>query len=152
MNGLLATFNLVPAFPLDGGRMLRAWLWGWKKGFRWATRIASGTGGFFGLSLMVLGIIAFVSGNFVGGLWWFLLGLFVRFAANASYQQVVLRQSLAGLSVGAVMKTDPVCVLPSLTVAELVENYFYRHYYKMFPVVEGGQAAWCCRASRGQGN
>jgi len=139
INGVLAIFNLVPAFPLDGGRMLRALLWGWKRDFRWATRIASGTGSFFGLVLMVLGIVAFVSGNFVGGLWWFLLGLFVRFAANASYQQVVVRQSLAGIPVATVMKSDPVTVLPSLTIAELVEEYFYRHYYKMFPVVEGGR-------------
>lgn len=139
INGILALFNLVPAFPLDGGRMLRAVLWGWKNDFRWATRIASGTGGFFGFALMILGIISFVTGNFIGGLWWFLLGLFVRFAATASYRQVVMKQSFEGLPVTAVMRSDPITVSPELTVAELVEDYLYRHTYKMFPVVDDGR-------------
>lgn len=138
INGILALFNLVPAFPLDGGRMLRAVLWGWKNDFRWATRIAAGTGGFFGFLLIVLGVISFVTGNFIGGIWWFLLGLFVRFAASASYRQVVLKQSFEGIPVASVMKHEPVTVSPELTAAELVEDYFYRYYYKMFPVVEGG--------------
>ncbi len=139
INGILALFNLVPAFPLDGWRMLCAVLWGLKSDFRWATRIASGTGGFFGFMLMILGVISFVTGNFIGGLWWFLLGLFVRFAATASYRQVVMKQSFEGIPVTAVMKRDPVTVSPNLTVAELVEDYFYRHAYKMFPVVDDGR-------------
>ncbi|MEW5704713.1 MAG: site-2 protease family protein [Pseudomonadota bacterium] len=139
VNGLLALFNLVPAFPLDGGRVLRAALWGWKKDYRWATKIASNTGSFFGLLLIALGIVSFVTGNFVGGFWWFLLGLFVRFAASSSYHQVIVRESLSGVPISAVMTSNPIVVPPSLTVAELVEEYFYRYHHKMFPVMENGR-------------
>ena len=82
INGILAVFNLVPAFPLDGGRMLRAVLWGWKNNLRWATRIAAGIGSGFGLLLIFMGILQFFSGNFIGGMWWFFIGMFVRGAAK----------------------------------------------------------------------
>lgn len=135
INLALALFNLIPAFPLDGGRMLRAVLWGRRGDLRQATRIASDIGSGFGVVLIVLGIFSVVSGDFIGGMWWFLIGLFLRGAAGASYQQTVLRQSLRGVTVGRIMNNRPVAVSPSLTIAELVEDYFYHHYYKMFPVV-----------------
>jgi Zn-dependent protease/CBS domain-containing protein len=136
INGLLAIFNLVPAFPLDGGRVLRSILWGLKKNLRWATRISSGIGSGFGILLIALGVFQFLRGNFIGGMWWFLIGMFLRGAAKTSYQQLLLRRALEGEIVKRFMKTDPVTVTPSLSVAQLVEDYIYKYHYKMFPVVE----------------
>ena len=136
INGILAVFNLVPAFPLDGGRILRAVLWGWKKNLRWATRIAAGIGSGFGLFLIFMGILQFFGGNFIGGMWWFFIGMFLRSAAKMSYSQLLVRKALEGEPVGRFMKKDPVTVPPSTTVEELVEDFIYRHQFKLFPVVE----------------
>jgi Zn-dependent protease/predicted transcriptional regulator len=144
INGLLAVFNLVPAFPLDGGRILRSLLWGWKKNLRWATRVSAGIGSGFGLFLIFLGILQFFSGNFIGGMWWFFIGMFIRRAAGMSYQQLLVRRALEGEPVQRFMKTDPVTVPPSTTVAELVEDFIYRHQFKLFPVVEEGNRVRGC--------
>lgn len=136
INGLLALFNLVPAFPLDGGRVLRSILWGLKKNVRSATRISSKIGSGFGILLIVLGAFQFLRGNFIGGMWWFFIGMFLRGAAKTSYQQLLLRKALEGEAVKRFMKTDPVTVTPSISVAQLVEDYIYKYHYKMFPIVE----------------
>jgi Zn-dependent protease/predicted transcriptional regulator len=143
INVILAVFNLVPAFPLDGGRMLRAALWYWKGNLRWATRVASNIGGGFGIALIVLGVFRVVTGDVVGGMWYFLIGLFVRLAARTSYQQVVIREGLRGVPVRRIMTADPVTVPPRISVAQLIEDYLYRHHHKMFPVVEDGRLAGC---------
>lgn len=137
INLMLALFNMVPAFPLDGGRVLRAALWRWKGQYRWATRIASAIGQGFGLFLILLGVLSVVSGNFVGGMWWFLIGLFVRSAAQSGYERAVVHESLRGVPVRRLMRSNPVAVPASATVAELVDDYFYRYYFKSFPVVDG---------------
>lgn len=143
INGLLAAFNLVPAFPLDGGRMLRAGLWNWKHNIRWSTRIASAVGSAFGVFLIVIGALAAVRGNFIGGMWWFLIGLFLRNASQASYQQLLVRRALEGEQVRRFMKTDPVTVPSAISVRELVEDYIYRHHFKLFPVVRGSRLVGC---------
>lgn len=136
INGLLAFFNLLPAFPLDGGRVLRSILWGSKKNLRWATRISSKIGSGFGILLIILGVFQFLRGNFIGGMWWFFIGMFLRGAAKTSYQQLLIRKALEGEIVQRFMKTDPVTVTPSLSVEELVEDYIYRNHHKMYPVVQ----------------
>ena len=144
INAILAAFNLIPAFPLDGGRMLRAALWGWKKNLRWATRVAAGIGSGFGLFLIFMGILQFFGGNFIGGMWWFFIGMFLRNAAQTSYTQLLVRKVLEGEPVERFMKKDPVTVPPSTTVEELVEDFIYRYQFKLFPVVEeGGQLRGC---------
>ncbi|MEA2604481.1 MAG: hypothetical protein QOF89_5473 [Acidobacteriota bacterium] len=143
LNATLALFNLAPAFPLDGGRMLRAVLWGWSGNLRRATRIASGIGSGFGLLLVGLGVLSTVRGNLVSGLWFFLLGLFVRNAAQASYQQLLLRRALEGEPVSRFMQTDPVTVPRAISVLDLVQGYVYKHHFKMFPVVDGGRLLGC---------
>jgi Zn-dependent protease len=92
----LAIVNLVPAFPLDGGRMLRAALWAWRGDFAWATRIAANAGDLFGIFLIVAGVVSVIRGDFVGGMWRFLIGLFLRGAAAASYQESMVQRVLAG--------------------------------------------------------
>lgn len=136
INGMLAVFNLVPAFPLDGGRILRSVLWGWKKNLRWATRIAAGIGSGFGLVLIFMGFLQFFSGNFIGGMWWFFIGMFLRGAAGMSYRQLLVRRALEGEPVKRFMKPDPVTASPSTTLEKLVEDYVYRYQFKLFPVVD----------------
>lgn len=138
INGLLAVFNLVPAFPLDGGRILRSILWGWKDNLRWATRVSAAFGAGFGLFLIFLGVLQFFGGNFIGGMWWFFIGMFIRGAANSSYQQLLVRRALEGEPVRRFMKTEVITAPAAATLQELVDNYFYRYHHKLFPVVDAG--------------
>ncbi len=143
INFILAAFNLLPAFPLDGGRILRSLLWQRQGSLRRATRTASRIGGWFGMLLIVLGAVNFIAGNFIGGVWWFLIGLFLRSAAQSAYRQVVVRKTLEGEKVERFMNRDPVTVPAEATVEELVNDYIYRHHFKMYPVLEGGRLAGC---------
>lgn len=143
INGLLAVFNLVPAFPLDGGRILRSALWGWKGNLRWATRISSAIGGGFGIFLIVIGLVRILNGNFIGGMWLGLIGLFIQGAAKMSYQQLITRKALEGEPLKRFMKSDPVTVPESITIEELVEDYIYRYHYKLFPVVNSHKLVGC---------
>ena len=143
LNVLLALFNLVPAFPLDGGRILRAALWWWRDNLRWATKIASQTGSIFSIALILWGFWAILTGNFIGGLWRVMIGMFMKRAADMSYQQVVVSRALHGEPVSRFMRANPVTVAPRITVRELIEDYMYRYHYKMFPVTEGDQLVGC---------
>lgn len=138
INGLLALFNLLPAFPLDGGRILRAALWHWKKDLRWATRTASHGGEMLGLGLIFLGLLNIMSGNFVGGIWWALIGLFVRQAASASYQQLLTRQVFEGAPVSRYMTRNPVSVSRELSLKTFVTDFVYRYHHDLFPVTRDG--------------
>ncbi|MGB7055744.1 MAG: site-2 protease family protein [bacterium] len=143
INWILAGFNLLPAFPLDGGRVLRSVLWKWKNNIGWATRIASRIGTLFGFLLIAMGVIQFFSGNLIGGIWWFMIGMFLQNAARMSYQQLITRRALEGETVRNLMIKNPTTVAPSIKIKELVEDYVYRHHYKMFPVVEGENLVGC---------
>ena len=143
LNWLLASFNLLPAYPLDGGRVLRSALWEWKKNIRWATRIASQIGAGFGIALIVFGVLNIVSGVLIGGIWWFLIGMFLRNAAQTSYQQILVRKSLEGEKVRDFMKPEPVTAPSSISIEKLVEDYIYKYHYKMFPVVENDRLIGC---------
>lgn len=147
INWILAAFNMIPAFPLDGGRVLRSALWQWKKDLPQATRIASGIGAGFGLLLIGLGIFRLFLGDFMGAVWWFLIGVFLRGASQTSYQQVLMRSVLSGETVERFMKTDLVTVSPSLPVINLVEDYIYRHHHKMYPVVNDANDLVGCVSS-----
>jgi CBS domain-containing protein len=139
INGILAAFNLLPAFPLDGGRVLRSILWGAKGNLRWATRISSVVGSAFGMGLIFLGVLQFIGGNVIGGVWMFLIGMFLRSAAQMSYQQLLVRKALEGEPVRRFMNANPVTVQSSITVEKFVEDYILKYQYKMFPVMEGGE-------------
>jgi Zn-dependent protease len=143
INLILAAFNLLPAFPLDGGRVLRAALWQWKKNLRWATRIAARIGTGFGILLILLGIFNVITGRIIGGIWQFMIGMFLRNAAQMSYQQVLIRKALEGETVQHFMKKDPVTAPSSISLKDLVEDYVYNYHFKMYPVVEGGTLIGC---------
>jgi Zn-dependent protease/CBS domain-containing protein len=143
INIILAAFNMVPGFPLDGGRVLRAALWRWKGDIRWATRWASSIGQAFGLVLVGLGILAVLAGNVVAGMWWFLIGLFVRGAASASYQQLLAQHALKGEKVRRFMVKEPVTVPPEATIRELVEDYLYKYDFDVFPITREGRLVGC---------
>ncbi|MDX1500826.1 MAG: site-2 protease family protein [Thermoanaerobaculia bacterium] len=144
INLILVVFNMVPAFPLDGGRVLRSALWRARDDLRWATRVTSMIGGGFGLFLIAVGVWRVVAnGDLFGGLWMFLIGLFLRNAAQMSYQQLLVRRSLEGEPVRRFMVDDPVSVPRSISVEELVERYIYRHHHKLYPVVDGERLLGC---------
>jgi Zn-dependent protease/predicted transcriptional regulator len=143
INILLAGFNLIPAFPLDGGRILRAALWAWKKDFRWATRIASTLGSTFGLLLIALGGYRVIVGDFIGGVWYVLIGVMLRSAAKSAVSSIATRNALKGELVSRFMKRDPVTVPRHISVQELVDKYVYTYHYKLFPVVDGDKLIGC---------
>ncbi|WP_455376889.1 site-2 protease family protein [Petrachloros mirabilis] len=148
VNSVLAAFNLVPAFPLDGGRVFRAVLWHWKKDLRRATHLASLVGSFFGIFLVVLGIFHVFTGSFMLGIWWFVMGLFLREAAGASYYQVVARTTLEGEPIRRFMTANPVTVPPDLPLNLLVEEHFYRSLHDMYPVVQNSRLIGCIKANQ----
>lgn len=143
LNLILAGFNLVPAFPLDGGRVLRSILWGWKDNIRWATQVASQIGSGFGIVLILIGAVEFVFGNLIGGVWMFLIGLFLRGASQSAYKQIIIRRALEGESVRKFMKENPVTVSPRISLQEFVDDYIFKHHFKMFPVVDNDKLVGC---------
>ncbi|MFW6005163.1 MAG: site-2 protease family protein, partial [Desulfonatronovibrionaceae bacterium] len=142
INFILALFNLIPAFPMDGGRILRAILWHTRKDLRQATQTAANMGSVFGYVLMGLGLLNLLTGNAVGGLWYFIIGIFIRFVARSSYQQLMVKQALHGEKVAGLMNR-PVYVPGDISLQELVEDYIYRYHFKMFPVQENGELSGC---------
>jgi Zn-dependent protease/CBS domain-containing protein len=139
INAFVLLFNLVPAFPLDGGRVLRSILWGASGNLRQATYWASLAGRGFAWLLIAWGVFQALMGNVMGGIWLFLIGLFLNSAARGSYQQVLLRQGLQGEPVRRFMNPEPIAVPPGLDLRTWVEDYVYQHHRKAFPVVSNGR-------------
>jgi Zn-dependent protease/CBS domain-containing protein len=141
INLVLAIFNLLPAFPLDGGRVLRAVLWHLRGDLLAATRTASAAGVVFGYLLVALGFAALFSGQTViGGLWPILIGLFLAAAARATLQQMLTRRALSGRRVGDLMTRTVHTTGPDRTVRDLVDEIMLRHGVGFVPVVENGHA------------
>ncbi len=143
MNLLLAGFNLVPAFPLDGGRILRSILWAWKGDYRWATKVASTIGSGFGIFLIVVGVMNVISGNFIGGMWWFLIGMFLRSVAGSANRRLLTRRALEGEPLSRFINRNPITAPPDISIETFVDDYIYRHHYKFFPVVDNGRLVGC---------
>jgi Zn-dependent protease/CBS domain-containing protein len=118
INAALLIFNLIPALPLDGGRMLRAALWQWKGDLQSSTRLAAGAGRVLAIGMIALGLGMAVLGEGINGVWLALIGWFVLQAAGAEAQMVRRAPRVAGPSVGDMMDADPVTTRPELTLDE----------------------------------
>lgn len=138
INIALVIFNMIPGFPLDGGRILRAYLWNKWQDIKKATYTVSRIGSAFGIGLMLLGLVNFFLGNLIGGIWFVFIGMFLNQAAKSGYQMTVFKDVLSGVRVKDVMTPNVVSVSDSLTLSDLVQNYFYHHLFVSFPVVSGG--------------
>ena len=146
INLSLAAFNLLPAFPLDGGRMLRAAVWRWRRDLRWATQLAAWIGTLLGNLLLAVGTLLIFVGSLVNGVWMIVIGLYLRSVSRQSYRQLSIRLALAGERVEQFMVADPVTVRPDLSLAELVEDYVQKYEHKTFPVVDGMRLVGCVDA------
>lgn len=136
INLLLAVFNLFPGFPMDGGRVLRAWLWHRRGDLLSATATSSRIGQGFGLTLVLLGFWALLSVGALGGLWWILIGIFVMGVARAAYDQTALRVTFEGTPIHRFMVTHPVSVSPDITLAAFLEDHAFHDHYSVYPVTE----------------
>jgi len=146
INLLLGLFNLLPGFPLDGGRVLRAILWKATGDLERATRWAARAGQLLGMILVFSGIamifglqVPVFGGGLIGGLWLAFIGWFLASAAAASYQQLVVRNLLEGVPVRRLMRRDIDAVAPELSLLHLVDEHLMRTDQRAFPVVESGR-------------
>jgi Zn-dependent protease/predicted transcriptional regulator len=138
-NVILAGFNLVPGFPLDGGRLLRAAIWKATGSLARATRVASLAGQGVGWLLVAAGVAWLLGGDLAGGIWFAFIGWFLVQAARSSYQELQLQQLLRGVEAEDVMAGDLVRIPPELSLQDAVDHYFMRHDHSGFPVEEQGR-------------
>jgi Zn-dependent protease/CBS domain-containing protein len=138
-NLLLGGFNIVPGFPLDGGRVLRAILWGTTHNLTRATRIASYVGQAVAFAMIGWGVARLLGGDAFGGLWIAFIGWFLNGGAEASRQQAGARTLLTGVPVTAVMQTAPAVAAPTLSVHDFVFEHTLRGGHRALPVVEVGR-------------
>jgi Zn-dependent protease/predicted transcriptional regulator len=139
VNLLLAAFNLVPGFPLDGGRLLRSAIWKATGSFGQATRIASLAGQGVGWLLVAAGVAFLLGGNLAGGIWFAFIGWFLVQAARSSYEDLQLREMLRGVEAEDVMAGNLLRIPPELSLQDAVDDYFMRYDHGAFPVDEQGQ-------------
>ena len=134
VNGAILALNLLPAFPLDGGRIARALLWQRTGDHARATASAARVGRAFGIGLITFGLLT-TAGGAPGGLWFALIGGFLLFAATAEAQHSTARDRLAGQTVRSLMGEPVEVIAAGTTLQEAVASHFVRHLYSAFPVV-----------------
>ena len=140
INLSLLVFNLLPALPLDGGRVLRSALWAGKRDFAWATRVAAGVGRGFGYLFIAGGIALFIFEGVYSGAWLAFMGWFLLIAAGAEDRYLLARQALRGLRVRDLAVHDPVTARPDLTIGEFMDEVVWKTRYTTYPVTENGHA------------
>jgi Zn-dependent protease len=136
INVILLVFNMIPAFPLDGGRIARAITWKITGDRTRATNFTAAIGQGFSYVLIGLGIFWILRFNAVGGLWWIFIGVFLGQAARGATYQTALLSKIEGVRVADVMDDEPVAVPADMTIAEAQHEYFLRYRYPWFPVVD----------------
>jgi Zn-dependent protease len=141
VNVALAIFNMIPGFPLDGGRIFRSAVWHFTGSLETATRWASRGGQAFGWLLMGFGAVSLWQGFLLNGLWAAFIGWFLSSAASSSWRHFEARQLLSDVPVARVMTADPVTVEAADRVADVVERHFLRRPYEAYPVLDQGRAA-----------
>lgn len=136
VNGALAILNLLPAFPLDGGRVLRAILWGWRKDLVWSTRIVTSLGQGFGFLLILFAIVSLLAGQrFWVAIWWLLIGFFLRSSSQRAYQSLLMREMLRGEPIRKLLPAETLTVPATLSVQDFVDKIAFRYPHGMFPVL-----------------
>lgn len=138
INLVLAVFNLLPAFPLDGGRILRAWLWHRGRDLLQATAIAARISSYLAYALIALGVVGLFSGNTVAALWQVLIGMFVLAAAKGTYQHQLQASAFEGKTVAAMMTREAVTVAPAMSLADTVNQVMLPSRHSFLPVEEAG--------------
>ncbi len=133
LNLTVGIFNLLPGFPLDGGRVLRALVWGAKRNMLEATRIAANAGRAVAGILIAFGILSVVAGA-VGGLWMVFIGWFLWNAAESSYQQLIIQRSFEGLGVAPAIERDVPRVSPDTSLRALAHDYILKQNRRAFYV------------------
>lgn len=141
INVALAVFNLLPGFPLDGGRLFRAAAWKYTGSLHRATRWSSNGGKVVGYALMALGLLQVFAGGLIGGLWFLFIGWFVRTAAEAGFRQHLLRESLQNVPARAVMTPGPRTVPAGMTLEDFVQSFILEGRHRAYPVVEAERPA-----------
>jgi Zn-dependent protease/CBS domain-containing protein len=136
LNLVVGIFNLIPGFPLDGGRVLRAILWNYYKDIRKATAIASGFGRGFAFFLIAVGFLNLFTGAIIAGIWFIFIGFFLQEAADVSYRQVLMKKILGKTKVKDILTRDVITVTADTTLEKLVDDYFFHYRHHSFPVVE----------------
>ncbi len=136
VNLAILVFNLLPAFPLDGGRVARALIWGRIGDIARATKIAASIGRGFGYAMVALGILGATAGAF-GGIWLAAVGFFVVFAARAEENGLRVRVAFTGREAGRLMSSPAVTIPAGTSVEDAVEEFFVRYRYSAFPVMDG---------------
>ncbi len=139
INLSLLVFNLIPAPPLDGGRVLHAALWRWRGDFVWATRVAANVGRGFGYLLIAVGIAMFIFQSSFSGAWLAFLGWFLLNAATAEARYLLTQQALSGLRVRDVMTPNPIFVSPDTTLGDFMDQIMFSQRHTTYPVVENGK-------------
>jgi Zn-dependent protease len=137
LNLAIGIFNLLPGFPLDGGRVLRSAFWAKRRNLVQATRASSNIGLMVAYTMMALGVISFFTTSIISGIWLLLIGILLRSASVESYEQVFLDVVLKGVPASAVARQDYVSVPPDLNLADLVEEHVLAGHGRCFPVVVG---------------
>lgn len=138
LNFVLAVFNMIPGFPLDGGRIFRSIVWAITGNLEKATRWATWGGRLFGYALIAFGVLQLYYGFTLAGLWSAFIGWFLSNAASGSYRQFTVRRTLSKLPASRIMVRDPVAVDPQLTVQELIDAHLTRRADSAYPVVTNG--------------
>jgi Zn-dependent protease len=139
INGVLGAFNLLPAFPLDGGRVFRGSVWKHSHNLVNATRTATRLSESFSLLMMFGGLVLIIFGNFVDGIWIVVLGWFIKSGAETSLKQTLVGEALTGVSIADIMTKDVLTVPPETTVQQLISDYFLVHRHGAYPVVKDEQ-------------
>jgi Zn-dependent protease len=136
INALVLVFNLLPAFPMDGGRIVRAIAW-WRTGDRAsATRIAAGLGRVFAYIFIAGGLTLIFIGNVFSGVWLALIGVTINSSARAAAMQTAISGRIGGMRVADVMDREPVAIPSEMSVEDALEQFFLRYRWPWFPVVD----------------
>ena len=139
INVLLGGFNLLPAFPLDGGRVLRAALWNWKKNLIKATSLSSKISSAIAYIMVGLGFVLMLFLDLFNGLWLIFIGWFLKNGAESSLKQTIISQALGNVSVQKIMNIDVKSVSPEMSISAIITDYFEQFSHGGFPVVTDGQ-------------